>query len=325
MLGSSVRGRRIALTVAGVIVLALAFAAIYLAYRRDMDSINKRLSADSQVHRTRHGSVEFTTWGNGPAVLVVHGAAGGYDQGVLIAKAFGGESFRWIAPSRFGYLRTPLPADGSTTAQADAFADLLDGLGIDRVSIVAMSGGVPPSLQFALRHPGRTSALVLLSSAPYTPLTAAQQHLPIPTWLYSAIFSSDLPYWVLAKVARPSLETIFDVKSAPRAALTAAESEFLARMVDMFEPVTKRKDGLRNEAAAIDPQTLYPLEQITKPTLVIHSRDDGINPFAFGEYTAQHIPGAKFLSLGTGGHLLLGHHAEVQALVNAFLREHARL
>ncbi len=308
-------------------MIVLAPAAIYLAYRRDMDSINKTLFGDSQVHRTRHGSVELKTWGNGPAVLVVHGAAGGYDQGVLIAKAFGGESFRWIAPSRFGYLRTSLPAGASTTAQADAFADLLDGLGIDRVSIVAMSGGVPPSLQFALRHPGRTSALVLLSSAPYTPLTAAQQHLPIPTWLYNAIFSSDLPYWVLAKVARPSLETIFDVKSDLRAALTAAESEFLARMVDMvdmFEPVSKRKDGLRNEAAAIDPQTLYPLEQITKPTLVIHSRDDGINPFAFGEYTAQHIPGAKFLSLGTGGHLLLGHHAEVRALVNAFLREQTR-
>src|ERR1035438_7064979 len=93
MLGPSVRGRRIALTVAGVIVLALA--AIYLAYRRDMDSINKRLSAESQVHRTRHGSVEFTTWGNGPAVLVVHGAAGGYDQGGLIAKAVGRESLRW--------------------------------------------------------------------------------------------------------------------------------------------------------------------------------------------------------------------------------------
>ena len=41
------------------LVAVLALAAIYLAYRRDMDSINKRLSADSKVHRTRHGSVEF--------------------------------------------------------------------------------------------------------------------------------------------------------------------------------------------------------------------------------------------------------------------------
>ena len=323
MLGRSVLRRRLAITLAGVIVLALG--AINLAYRRDMDSIERKLFADSQVRPIRHGSLEFTTWGKGPAVLVVHGAGGGYDQGVLIAKAFGGESFRWIAPSRFGYLRTPLPADASTIAQADAFADLLDGLAIDRVAIVAMSGGVPPSLQFALRYPLRTTALVLLSSAPYTPLSAAQQHLPIPIWLYNAIFSSDLPYWILTKVARSSLETIFDVKQDSRAALTATESEFLARMVDMFKPVTKRKDGMENEGAAIDPQTHYPLEHITIPTLVIHSRDDSINPFAFGEYTAQHISGAKFLSLGTGGHLLLGHHAAVQALVNAFLRKHARL
>ncbi len=323
MPGPSSRGWRITLIVTGVIVVVLA--TIYLACRRDLDSINKKLAAGSHIYRTRHGSVEFTTWGNGPAVLLVHGAAGGYGRGVLIARAFGGANFRWIAPSRFGYFGTPLPPDTSTTAQADAFADLLDGLGIHRVAIVAMSGGVPPSLQFALRHLERTSALVLLSSAHYTPLTAAQQHLPTPASLYSAIYSSDLPYRVLSKVARPSLETIFDVKPAPQPAMTSAESKFLARMVDMFEPVTRRKDGLRNETAAIDPQTLYPLKQITQPTLVIHSRDDGINLFACGEYTAQYITGARFWFPGTGGHLLLGHHAEVQALVNSFLLEHARL
>ncbi len=320
--------RRLAqLRLAGQVVgatLILTLGAIYVCYLRDMETIEKRMSTESRVSRTRHGLVEFTTWDSGPAVLVVHGAGGGYDQGVSIAKAFGGEGFQWIAPSRFGYLRTPLPADASTTAQADAFADLLDSLGIDRVAIVAMSGGVPPSLQFALRFPARTSALVLLSSAPYTPLTAAEQHLPIPIWLYEAIFSSDLPYWVLTKIARPTLGTIFDVKSGPGAALTDAERAFVARTVDTFEPVTKRMDGLRNEGAAISPQTRYPLELIHQPTLVIHSRDDGINPFAFGEYTAQHIPGSEFMPLETGGHLLLGHHAEVQARVKAFLLEHAR-
>jgi pimeloyl-ACP methyl ester carboxylesterase len=47
---------------------------------------------------------------------------------------------------------------------------VLDEHGIDRVAIVAMPGGVPP----ALRYPVRTSALVLVSSAPYTPLTAGE-------------------------------------------------------------------------------------------------------------------------------------------------------
>jgi pimeloyl-ACP methyl ester carboxylesterase len=67
-----------------------------------------------QIVMTRHGSVEYTNWGEGAAVLVIHGAGGGYDQGVAIARAFGGEGFRWISPSRFGYLRTSLPADDST-------------------------------------------------------------------------------------------------------------------------------------------------------------------------------------------------------------------
>jgi pimeloyl-ACP methyl ester carboxylesterase len=303
--------------------LAVGAGATYLAYSRDMGATRDRLAAGSQIIETRHGPIEYTAWGEGPAVLVVHGAGGGYDQGISIARAFGGEGLRWISPSRFGYLRTPLPADASTAAQADAFADLLDALRIERVAILALSGGVPPSLQFAQRYPERTSALVLLSSAPYTPLTAGEQKLPVPIWVYQALFSSDFPYWLLQKVARPSLEPMFDITPALRAESTPEEQAFIASMVDAFQPVTGRIDGVRNEGAAIDPRARYLVEEITTPTLIIHSRDDHINPFIFGEYTAQHIPGAQFLPLVTGGHLLLGHHAEVRARANAFLRQYA--
>jgi pimeloyl-ACP methyl ester carboxylesterase len=259
--------------------------------------------------------------GNGPPILVVHGAGGGYDQGILTARAYGGEGFRWISPSRFGYLRTPLPADASTAAQADAFADLLDALGIERVGILAISGGVPPSLQFAQRYPERTSALVLLSSAPYTPLTAAEQKPPVPIWVYQALFSSDFPFWFLQKLAPHGLDAIFDVSPASRAALTPEEAAMVASMGDAFQPVTWRIDGLGNEGAAIDPQANYRLEAIGVPTLVVHAEDDHINPFSYGEYTAAHIRGAQFLPLATGGHLLLGHQAEIRAKANAFLRQ----
>jgi pimeloyl-ACP methyl ester carboxylesterase len=224
---------------------------------------------------------------------------------------------------RFGYLRTAITADASTAAQADAFADLLDALGLDRVAIIAMSGGVSPSLQFAQRYPKRTTALVLLSSAPYTPLTAGEQKLPVPIWLYQALFSSDFPYWVLQKAARSTLEPIFDVTPALRARLTPEEQAFIDDIVDAFQPVTARTGGLRNEGAAIDPDAHYSVEEIRAPTLVVHARDDHINPFTFGVYTARHVRGAQFMPLMTGGHLLLGHHAEVRARVNAFLRQHA--
>lgn len=311
----------VALLIGAVI---LGVSAVYLAYTRDMRAMRERLYAESQTIETRYGRVEFSTWGEGPAALAVHGAGGGYDQGRLLANALGGKGFRWIAPSRFGYLRSSLPNDASTTAQADAFAKMLDELGIERVAILAMSGGVPPSLQFALRYPERTSALVLLSSAPYTPFTAEEQQFPLPAWMYQMLFSSDFPYWVLKRIGRGNLETIFDVKPSLRAAMTRQEAAFVAEMIDGFEPVSQRTDGLRNEGAAIDPQARYPLEEITAPTLVVHARDDGVNPFAIGEHAAQHIANAEFMPLATGGHLLLGHQAEVQARVRAFLRENAR-
>jgi pimeloyl-ACP methyl ester carboxylesterase len=287
-----------------------------------MRATRERLAAGSQIVMTRHGPVEYTNWGEGAAVLVIHGAGGGYDQGVAIARAFGGEGFRWISPSRFGYLRTSLPADASTTAQADAFADLLDALSVKQVAILAFSGGVPPALQFAQRYPERTAALVLASGAPYTPLTAAEQKLPMPIWIYQALFSSDFPYWVLQKVARSSLEPMFDITPALRAEVTPEEQPFVDGMVDAFQPVTARSDGVRNEGAAVDPGARYRVEAITAPTLVVHARDDHLNPFRFGEYTAQHIPGAQFLPLETGGHLLLGRHAEVRATVNSFLQQY---
>jgi pimeloyl-ACP methyl ester carboxylesterase len=39
-------------------------------------------------------------------------------------------------------------------AQADAYATLLDGIGIRRAAVQAISGGAPSAIRFAVRHPG---------------------------------------------------------------------------------------------------------------------------------------------------------------------------
>jgi hypothetical protein len=113
----------------GLAAVVLALAGTHAAYQADMHTIQQRLNAGSRMAATSHGPMEYADLGSGPAVLVLHGAGGGHDQGASMAQAYGGEGFRWIVPSRFGYLRTPLPADASTAAQADALLELLDGLG----------------------------------------------------------------------------------------------------------------------------------------------------------------------------------------------------
>lgn len=95
--------------------------------------------------------------------------AGQSGQGLEIAEPLARAGLRVIAVSRFGYLRTPLPADASAAAQADAHACVLDALGIRRAAVLGVSAGGPSALQFALRHPERTAALVLLVPAVYAP------------------------------------------------------------------------------------------------------------------------------------------------------------
>ena len=53
-----------------------------------------------------------------------------------------------------------------------------------------------------------------------------------------------------------------------------------------------------------DSRMRYPLENNTVPTLVISPIDDGTFPGA--RYTAENIPGAKFIVLESGDHLLVG-------------------
>jgi pimeloyl-ACP methyl ester carboxylesterase len=308
--------------IGALLIVAIAVgAAAALFAKRDVDARKASLAAERRIAQTSHGPVEYISWGDGPPVLVIHGAGGGFDQGRLIARAFGGDGFRWVAPSRFGYLGSPLPADASTAAQADAFAELLDHLGVDRVSIVALSGGVPPALQFAERHPERTARLVLLSSAPFTPYAPDVQQRPLPDWLYQSLFGNDTIYWLLLKLNRGALEQAFDARAELRATMPREERAFLRELLDAFLPASARVAGVFNEGAAIDPSAWYALERITAPTLIVHARDDHINQFAIATALVERIPGASLMPLDTGGHALLGRHAEVRARVSAFLRE----
>lgn len=306
-----------------LLAAALAAAAIGWLWQRDMRAIETRLAAGAQVVPTRFGPVAYATGGQGAPVLAIHGAGGGHDQGALMARAFLPDGYRWIAPSRFGYPGSSLPAAPSTAAQADAFAELLDALGIARVTVIAMSGGVPPALQFARRHPERTRALILLSQAPYASLTAAAQELPIPIWLYDALFATDLPLWAVLRLSPRALAPIFDARPELIERMTPPEAAFLDAMIAAFLPVTQRRAGLANEGAAIDPADPIDPGTIRAPALIVHARDDRLAPLATAEFTALHMPGAETLLLDTGGHLLLGHHDRVRHRIAEFLAAHA--
>src|SRR5262245_37795360 len=139
--------------------LAAILAWLARAFAIDQRAHRQRLCGKSQVIGTRRGPIEYAEAGSGPAVLVVHGAGGGFDQGMEFAEPIATAGFRVVAMSRFGYLRTAMPVDASPAAQADAHLALMDALGIDRAVVIGASPGAPSAMQFALRHPDRCQAL----------------------------------------------------------------------------------------------------------------------------------------------------------------------
>ncbi len=306
---------------AALAVAALAVIFVMVQANRDVGARQAELDRLSSTIQTRSGDLQYARVGGGHPILVIHGAGGGFDQGRLIADTFVDDGFDVIAPSRFGYLASALPADASTAAQADAFIDLLDALEIQRVSVVGFSGGSPPALQLALRHPDRVRCLVLLSSAPFTPHRPPEASRPIPDWAYQSLLGNDALYWLMTKTARPMLAEAFDARADLRSQSPPAEEAMIDRLIDGFSPASQRVPGIGNEAAAIDPRAIYEIERIAAPALVIHARDDRLNQLAIGEDLGARIPDAHLIAYGTGGHLMLGHHGAARAAVTAFLRD----
>src|SRR5829696_10418033 len=114
-----------------VFVLVVFVAVTYPRFRADVQPNRERLLSESDIVATEEfGDIEYAVQGKGLPVLLVHGAGGGYDQGLLIGENYVGDGHRFIAPSRFGYLRSSIREGGSPAAQADAYATLLDALGV---------------------------------------------------------------------------------------------------------------------------------------------------------------------------------------------------
>ncbi|MCU0903509.1 MAG: alpha/beta hydrolase, partial [Tabrizicola sp.] len=142
--------------------VAVAFliggAAVWWRFTTDIAAARARVSQGSTLIDTPCGPIEYQAAGEGPVLLAVHGSGGGFDQGMAFAAPLIAQGIRVVAPSRFGYLRTPMPADGSAAAQADAFVCLMDALKIDKAAVMGGSAGALSALQMAIRHPDRVSA-----------------------------------------------------------------------------------------------------------------------------------------------------------------------
>lgn len=321
------RTRSLIGTVARLAALGVG-AFTYAAYRRAIRAARARIQSGSEVAATRCGRIEYAIAGQGPPVLVVHGAGGGYDQGLDLGEPLAKKGLRAIAMSRFGYLRTPLPVDGSAAAQADAHACLLEALGIERAAVMGASAGAPSAMQLALRYPERCRALILLVPAAYAPrpggaaaVTPPMQSLP--TWarqLLELTLRSDFIFWAAQRISPAvMIRTILGTPPDVVERASGVEQARVASVLEHILPISPRRAGLLNDAAVISSLERFDLERVTVPTLAISTADCLYGTFEGARYTAEHITGARFIGYRTGGHLCVGHQDEITAEIAAFV------
>ena len=262
---------------------------------------------------TRRGPVECAVTGSGPAVLSLHGAMGGYDQGLLLIRttiAHGG--FRFVAISRPGYLGTPLELGRTPEEQADVCAETLDALGIGDAAVIAVSGGGPCALQFALRHAGRCRALVMVAGC-------GERHAEGPPFAYQ----------IMKLTARvPGVAEIMRRRAARVRERTLRDPEAAGLLMELqsstVRSMSRRLPGTDNDIAQTRSLPPYPFENIQAPALLVYGTADRLVPFEQARSMAARIPRAELLAVNGGEHVAIFTHRELtRAHITEFLDRHS--
>ena len=253
--------------------------------------------------------IHYLEAGEGPALLLIHG---------LGASTF---TFRRIFPDLarrfrvvaldlkgFGFSERP-DGDYALSTQATLVRGVMDGLGIEKASVLGHSMGGAVAMRLALACPGRVERLILASSA-------SDVELGRRIW-GAAVMSRLLPLaapFTLHNRRFRELSLKSGYHDPDRCAEEAIEGYMLPGRVRGY----LRALGSTMADWRRDP-SLHPTD-ITQPTLVLWGAEDRWLPPSRGERLHKLIAGSRLALVEDGGHLFLEEQPEASLhLIEEFL------
>ena len=200
------------------------------------------------------------------------------------------------------------PRHGSLDGYALDLIDILDALGLERVSYIGHSVGGLIGLLASIRQPQRFERLVLLGSSPR--------------------FVNDPPDYV-GGFERNEIEGILDAMERDQLAWSASLAPLAMGEQSPAELVQEFGNGLR----ALDPliarafgRTTFlvdcrdRLPQVSVPALIVQCTRDSIVPREVGAYLHRQLAGSTLREIEACGHCPhLSHPSETIALVAGYL------
>jgi DNA-binding SARP family transcriptional activator/pimeloyl-ACP methyl ester carboxylesterase len=172
---------------------------------------------------------------------------------------------------------------------------LVDHLGLERFSLLALSQAGAVAIAYAARHPERLSHLILHGA--YARGRFHRQDNPQAVEEAQTLLSLTRLGWGRDN---PAFRQVFSVQLMPD-----ATREQLTWFDELMQISMTPENAVRAEAEMYNINVLDLLPQVQVPTLVTHCRLDEAVPFGEGRILASQIPGAQFVPLDSKNHLLL--------------------
>ena len=199
----------------------------------------------------------------------------------------------------------------------DAFVrdleSVVDAAGLEQFSLFGASQGCAVSIAYAVKHPERVKKLVLYGGFA---LGRRLRGSPEEAELSDAMRTLMRAGW---GQENPMFRQLFTSSFVPGGS---------AEQIDWFNNLqritTSPENAVRIRAVSDTLDVTGLLEQVKVPTLVLHCRDDAIQPHEEGRRIAARIPGASFVSLDGKNHLILEQDAawpQFREAVERFLSE----
>jgi len=269
------------------------------------------LTHPPQVIETAKGPVEYAERGQGPPLLSVHGGPGGCDQGLGLGEFFQVNGFKIIAPSRPGYLGTPLDSGRTPEEQAEVLAALLDALQLRQVPVIGASAGGPSSYLLAARFPDKVSCLIEIDSVC---LSYKPDISPLEEKLYLSKTGIWLLGFILDHFPAAMVKSFLQTESTLDREEIAARAQHIVQdagkfaflrflMATMSQRFQERQAGIHNDLTQLAAITQLPLAPIACPTLIMHGTADKDVPPRHAEYAQATIAGAELFWIKDGSHI----------------------
>ncbi|WP_417724112.1 alpha/beta fold hydrolase [Salipiger sp.] len=245
--------------------------------------------------------VHYVEAGDGPPLVLIHGASGNLRDWTFDAVARLSDRYRVIAFDRPGLGRTPaLSEDGDSLAdQAALLSAAAARLGAEAPILVGQSYGGGVALAWAVHHPDALSGLVLLAAVSRPWDTGISTFYKVTSGPLGRAVIPLITAWVPERIVTASVEDVFTPQSAPEGYAEHIAPGLTLRRATLRANALQRA-GLLAEIVAQQP--LYP--SIRVPTEILHGDADTIVSHAVHSVPlAREIPGAALTILPGIGHM----------------------